>query len=253
MRDDLRTAVRSLRKSPSFTAVASAVLALGIGAGTAVFSVVDAVVLRGLPFDEHDRVAAVLSVDTKRPTTFGGGSTTTQTYLDWRRMLESFTGLALVDSSGFRLNIESGEPASATAQRVTWESFPILRVTQVMGRRFTGDDEIDGRHRVAILSYGFWQRRYGGAPDILGRKLNSNEEPWEIVGVMPPGFEYPVATEHPTELYVPLAFKDQDKVRGDDHNYNATVIGRLKSGVEKLPKGIQPCRSCGSWPPSMPN
>ncbi len=76
MRDDLRTAIRSLRKSPSFTAVALAVLALGIGAGTAVFSVVDAVVLRGLPFDEHDRAAAVLSVDTKRPTTFGGGSAT---------------------------------------------------------------------------------------------------------------------------------------------------------------------------------
>jgi hypothetical protein len=86
MRNDLKNAIRSLRNSPSFTAVALVVLALGIGAGTAVFSVVDAVVLRGLPFNEHDRITAVLCVDTKRPTTFGGGSTTTQTYLDWRKM-----------------------------------------------------------------------------------------------------------------------------------------------------------------------
>ena len=94
MHEDLRTAIRSLRSSPTFTAVALAVLALGIGAGTAIFSVVDAVVLRGLPFDEHDRLVAVLEHDTTRPTTFGGGSTTTQAYLDWRRLQTSFEGLA---------------------------------------------------------------------------------------------------------------------------------------------------------------
>jgi len=116
---EIAYAARMLRRSPSFTAVAVAVLALGIGAGTAVFSVVDAVVLRGLPFDEHDRIAAVLGVDTKRPNTFGGGSTTTQTYLDWRRMQESFEGLAMVGSDGFRLKTDSGEPANARAQRVT--------------------------------------------------------------------------------------------------------------------------------------
>lgn len=231
MRDDLKTAIRSLLKSPSFTALALAVLALGIGAGTAVFSIVDAVVLRSLPFDEHDRIAAILGVDTRRPTTFSGGSTTTQTYLDWRRMHQSFEGLAMVGGVGFRLKTESGEPASAKAQRVTWEFFPTLRVTPLLGRRFTSDDEIDGRHRVAILSYGFWQRRYGGAPDVLGKTLDLDEETWEIVGVMPQGFEYPVAIAHPTELYVPQVFKDEDKVRGDSHNYNAIVIGRLKPGI----------------------
>lgn len=107
MRDDLKTAIRSLLKSPSFTALALAVLALGIGAGTAVFSIVDAVVLRSLPFDEHDRIAAILGVDTRRPTTFSGGSTTTQTYLDWRRMHQSFEGLAMVGGVGFRLKRQS--------------------------------------------------------------------------------------------------------------------------------------------------
>ena len=102
MREDLKTAIRSLRKSRTFTAVALVVLALGIGAGTAIFSIVDAVVLRGLLFDEHDRIVAVLSVDTKRPTTFGGGSVTSQTYLDWRRMQESFEGLATVGGASRR-------------------------------------------------------------------------------------------------------------------------------------------------------
>jgi len=231
MRDDLRTAFRSLRTSPTFTGVALVVLALGIGAGTAIFSVVDAVVLRALPFDEHDRIVAVLSVDTKRPVTFGGGSTTTQTYLDWRRLQLSFDGLASVGSTSFRLKTESGEPADARAQRVTWEFFPVLRVAPLAGRAFKAEDEIDGQNRSVILSYGFWQQRFGGAPDAIGKTLELNEQPWEIVGVMPPGFAYPVASDRPTELYVPRAFTSDDKVRGGSRSYNSIVIGRLKPGV----------------------
>src|SRR5688572_15351833 len=115
MHEDLRNAFRSLLKAPTFTAVALAVLALGIGAGTAIFSVVDAVVLRGLPFDEHDRLAVVLEHDTQRPTTFGDGMTTPQTYADWRRQQDSFDGLAYVSNFSFRLRNESGEPADARA------------------------------------------------------------------------------------------------------------------------------------------
>src|ERR671919_829392 len=103
MTDDLKAAVRSLRSSKTFTAVALIVLALGIGATTALFSVVDAVVLRGLPFDEHDRLVAVLEFDTKRPVTFGGGSTTAQTFQDWRDQQESFETLAAVNGSSYRL------------------------------------------------------------------------------------------------------------------------------------------------------
>jgi hypothetical protein len=123
MRDDLTAAFRSLRKSPTFTTVALAVLALGIGAGTAVFSVVDAVVLRALPFDEHDRLAVVLEHDPSGKEVFGGGTTTPQTYLDWRRMQEGFDGLAAVSNTSFRLKTETGEPADARGYRVTWEFF----------------------------------------------------------------------------------------------------------------------------------
>src|SRR4029434_10094150 len=111
MREDLKIVIRSLRKSPTFTAVALVVLALGIGTGTTIFSVVDAVVLRGLPFDRYDRIAAVLEHDTRRPTTFGGGSTTSQMYLDWRRMQESFEGLAAVGSGSLRLRTERRDAA----------------------------------------------------------------------------------------------------------------------------------------------
>jgi putative ABC transport system permease protein len=231
MREDLRAAIRSLRHSPTFTIVALVVLALGIGAGTAIFCVVDAVVLRGLPFDEHDRIVAVLGVDTKRQTTFGGGASTTQTYLDWRRMQESFEALALVGGTTLRLKNDAGEPADARGQRVTHEFFRVLHVAPILGRAFTADDEIDGQHRKVILGYGFWQRRFGGASDAIGRTIDLNEEPWDVIGVMPRGFEYPVANERTTEVYVPQSFKKEDRERGTNHNYNATVIGRLKPGV----------------------
>ena len=231
MRDDLKAAFRSLKKSPTFTAVALVVLALGIGASTAIFSVVDAVVLRGLPFDQHDRLAVVMEHDTKRDTTFGGGATTPQMYLDWRRDQKPFDALAAVGGWSFRLRNERGEPVDARAQRVSWEFFPTLRVAPILGRSFAAEDEILERHRVVMLSYGYWQRRFGGAPDVIGKTIELSEEPWEIVGVLPRGFSYPVASDRPTEMYVPIAFRDDEKVRGGSRNYNWTVIGRLKVGV----------------------
>src|SRR5687768_14496595 len=107
MRDDLRAAFRSLRKSPTFTSVALAVLSLGIGAATALYSVVDAVVLRGLPFDEHDRLMVITEYETTRQTMFGGGTITPQTYLDWRQQQESFEGLTAISNGIFRLKNES--------------------------------------------------------------------------------------------------------------------------------------------------
>ena len=231
MRDDLKTAFRSLRQSRTFTAVALIVLALGIGAGTAIFSVVDAIVLRGLPFDEHDRLAVVLEFDTQRPTTFGDGATTPQMYLDWRAHQESFEGLAAVGGFSFRLRNETGEPADARGQVVTWEFFPALRVAPILGRSFTADDEIQGRHRVALLSYGFWQRRFGGDPAVVGKTAELSEETWEIIGVLPRDFSYPIASARPAEIFAPITFTEEQKVRKDNRNYNWTVLGRLKEGV----------------------
>lgn len=230
--DDLKTAVRSLRKSPTFTAVALTVLALGIGSATAIFSIVDAVVLRALPFDEHDRLVAVLEHDTQRPVTFGNGIITPQTYLDWRRMQESFETLAASATWTYPLRSETGEQTEARGYRVSWDFFPALRVTPLLGRQFALEDERFGQHRVAMLSYGFWQRRFGGAADVVGKTIELNKESFEIVGVLPRDVSYPVASDRPTELYTPITFTPDDMSRAkNNRNYNWTAIGRLKPGV----------------------
>jgi putative ABC transport system permease protein len=230
--DDLRAAVRSLRNSPTFTAVALTVLALGIGAASAIFSIVDAVVLRALPFEEHDRLVAVLEHDTRRPTTFGSGAITPQTYIDWRRMQESFEAMGAAGSWTYPLRSESGEPTEARGYRISWDFLPTLRVVPLLGRQFTSDDETFGQHRVVMLAYGFWQRRFGGAPDVLGKTIELNKEPFEIVGVLPRDFGYPVASDRPTELYTPITFMPDDLTRAKgNRNYNWTAVARLKPGV----------------------
>ncbi len=231
MRDDLNTAFRSLRHSRAFTIVALTVLALGIGAGTAIFSVVDAVVLRGLPFDQHDRLGVMMMTDTRKKATFAERSETPQTYLDWREMQQPFQALTAIAGTQLRLKTDGSEPADARVQRVTPEFFPVLRVAPILGRAFTPGDEVEGRHRVAILTHGFWQRRFGGAPDVIGKTIDLNESSYEIVGVMPQTFSYPVGSDRPSELLVPVTFPAQDRIKGDSHNYNYTIVGRLKDGV----------------------
>jgi putative ABC transport system permease protein len=233
MREDLKTAVRSLRASPTFATVALTVLALGIGSATALYSVVDAVVLRGLPFDEHDRLMAVLEYETTRQTMFGSGTITPQIYLDWRQQQQSFDGLTATSGTSFRLRSETGEPTDASALRVTHEFFPVFRIAPHLGRTLMPDDEVDGQHRRVVLSYAFWQQRFGGAPDVVGKTIELNEEPWEIVGVLPQGFTYPVGAPRPTALYVPAVFAAADRVRGNSRNFNWTIIGRLKPAISR--------------------
>jgi putative ABC transport system permease protein len=228
---DIRYGARSLRQAPTFTAVALIVLALAIGAATAIFSVVDAVLLRGLPYDEHDRIAAVLGIDTRHETTFGDGASTLQTYLDWRRLQQSFDGVAMVGRTSLSLTGADGEPEVVPAQQVTWEFFSVLRAKPLLGRLFDERDELPSQAKVAVLSHGMWLRRFGGDPAVVGKTFRVNRDAWQIVGVMPSGFSYPPAADRPTELYVPQPVRDEDRVRGGSHNYNGIVIGRLKPGV----------------------
>lgn len=222
---DIRYGVRTLRQSPTFTAVALTVLGLAIGAGTAIFSVVDAVALRGLPYAEHDRIAAVQGVGT-----FGSGGMTPQTYLDLRRLQESFDGLAMVGRASFQLKNARGEPDEVRAQRVTWEFFPVLRARPRLGRLFSSEDEIEGQAQVVILSHGFWQRQFAGALDVVGQTLELNNQSWRIVGVMSREFSYPPSADRPTELYVPQSFRSEDRIRALNYNYTP-VIGRLKPRI----------------------
>jgi putative ABC transport system permease protein len=227
---DVVYAVRVLRKSPTYTAVALTVLALGIGSATAIFSIVDAVVLRGLPFDEHDRLVAVLETNTEASDVLGN-TTTPQTFLDWRAQQQLFDGLAAVTGASFGLRDAEGHRQTVRALRMTADFLRVLRVVPMLGRSFTTAEESHGRHRVAILSYGLWQRQFGGDPQIVGKTVALEDEIWDVVGVMPRDFAYPVAAAVPTEIYVPPAFRDEDRVRGDSRNSIWTPIGRLKPGV----------------------
>jgi putative ABC transport system permease protein len=232
MREDLKTAIRSLLTSPTFTGVALLVLTLGIGASTAIFSVVDAVILKGLPYDEHDRLVALVEHDTLHPTTFGGGLTTLPTFLDWREHQQPFEHIAVTQGERFQLHTEAGEPGVAAAQEVTWEFFPVLHAAPMLGRAFTASDEGDPKqHRVVILSYGFWQRQFGGAPDVIGKPIELDGDAWEIVGVMPRGFIYPLGRPDPAELFTPMNIGPDARIHNTSRNYTCTVIGRLKPGV----------------------
>jgi putative ABC transport system permease protein len=246
---DVRLGLRRLRAAPTSTAIAVGVLALAIGAGTAVFSVVDAVALRGLPFDEYDRLAAVLETDGKgRLSLTDNGNATPQNYLDWRRMQTVFDGLAALDDQDLRMRNEFNEPATARGLRVSAEFFAVLRVPPFMGRPFRAADEVVGQHRVAILSYAFWQRQFGGAHDVVGRTITFNDEPWQIVGVTPRHFTYPLggirqaadwqlARSTETEVYIPLPLNDGERSRARTRHARGarmagfTVIGRLRPGV----------------------
>lgn len=228
---DVRYAFRALRRTPTFSVVAIAVLALSIGAGTAIYSVVDAVLLRSLPFERPDRIVSVEGNGGKSAFLERTHAVTTQTYLDWRRLQTSFDAIAMDGTTSFRYRTAAGEPGDVQAERVTSEFFGILRVRPRLGRTFTRDDEVDGHGHQVIVSDRFWRQQLAGDPNAVGRTLELQEEPWTIVGVLPAGFEYPVQTPRSAEIFVPQTFRVADMTRGRGHNYNAIVIGRLRDGV----------------------
>jgi putative ABC transport system permease protein len=226
--EDLRYGLRALVATPAFTVVAIGVLALAIGATTAIFSIVDAVVLRPLPFDDSARIMTVLEIE---PRDGSVRSVAPQTFIDWQARQQSFQQLAAINRSSFRLRNERGEPITARAMRVTRDFFPLLRVQPMIGRTFTSADEVDGSHRVAILSHGFWLREFGGSRDVVGSTIVLDGQPWEVVGVMPRGFSYPVASQSSAEIFAPVAFRPYEKVRSPGRSFVYSVLGRLKDGV----------------------
>jgi putative ABC transport system permease protein len=249
MRDDLKAAVRSLRSSIGVTLAALVVLTLGIGATTAIFSVVDAVVLRGLPFDEHDRLVAV--GERVRPSAQFSGSNADpealsfvapQNYLDWAARQRVFASVAAIASGWLTLRTPGVEPESLVPQRVTASFFEVLRVRPAVGRTFTADNEVAGRNRVVVLSDGLWRRRFGADPQIVGRLIPLEDlegDPaaastggYQVVGVMPPGFAYPIGARRPTDAWVPYVVPPEQRARDPRSRVSyLQVIARLKAGV----------------------
>ena len=234
---DARHAVRSLRGTPAFTTVALTVLTLSIGATTAIFSVVDAVILRRLPFDESDRLVAVGELNVKGSSASSLNLAAPQNFLDWRDQQDVFTGLAAIGYAEISLKRQGNAlPETLRAQRVTADFFSVLRTAPLLGRAFSVDNEVEGRAFVAVISYGLWQRRFGGTPDVIGAHLPGQLASFEVVGVMPPGFTYPVDTyvlgaRERTDVWLPYTLTSGDRVRGNIFGYNLHVVGRLRDGV----------------------
>ncbi len=222
---DLRHGVRVLLKTPGFTALALLTLALGIGANTAVFSVVNAVLLRPLPFQNPEAVVAVWEQRPHENTVRGPISA--PDFIDWRRMSKSFSSIALYDSGPYNFSAGSGDAERIPGARVSPGFLEALGVRPQLGRDFEAVEEQPGHNRVVLIANGLWQRRFGGDPAILGKTAGINGEPFSIVGVLPKDFKFPFAAE--CDVLVPAVLgPDQLRYRGI-HGYNG--IARLKTGV----------------------
>jgi predicted permease len=218
---DLRYGFRVLLKRPGFTAVVVLTLALGIGANTAIFSVVNAVLLRPLPYPEPERI---MQISPEWPGTFASASGVK--FVFWRENNQSFEAIAATQGIGSGVNLAGGdEPEYVSGLRVSLDYFRVLGVSPTLGRSFTKQEDSPAGERVVILSEGLWRRRFSADREAIGRAVSLNGENHTVVGVMPPGFQY----LSPVDLFVPM--RTNPVTRDEGHNY--TVIGRLKLGVTR--------------------
>ncbi|MEW6206897.1 MAG: ABC transporter permease [Acidobacteriota bacterium] len=220
---DLRYGARILLKKPGFTLIAIFTLALGIGANTAIFSVVNSVLLRALPFHEPDRLVMIWE-----DASFAGFPRNTPApanYSDWKAQNQVFEAMAAIDERSFNLTGDS-EPERVVAQGVTADFFPMLGIQPLLGRAFLPEEDRPGANKAIILSYGLWQRRYGGDRGIIGRELLLNGETYTVVGVMPAGFQF---LNSYIRLWVPMAFTPQQLAQRSSHYLQ--VVGRMKQDV----------------------
>jgi len=220
MLNDLRFAVRLLWKSPGFTTVAIVALALGIGANTAIFSLVNSVLLRPLPFRDSGRLAIFWETDPAQG--FNRQGPSGPNYLEFRDQSKSFEDMALLEQ-GTGTVTGFGEPQQIPALRVTRNFLPVLGFTPILGRNFAPSE--DWNQRVLILSYGAWERYYGKDPAVVGKKMLMDDIPYQVIGVLPRNYWFP----DPGEVLAPWG--DTDLRHRSLYSHSFGVFGHLKPGV----------------------
>jgi putative ABC transport system permease protein len=201
---DLRYGIRSLLKRPSFTLIAVVTLALGIGANTAIFSVVNAVLLRPLPYRDAHNIVTIWQNNARAGVSRNDVSPAN--FLDWKEQSSSFESMAGIEPFGFSM-IGNGEPERFRAWLVTADFFKTLATNPYRGRVFTSEDYQQGNEKVVVIGYGLWQRRFGGDQKLLGQKLTLNGQPYTVVGVMPPEFQFPADRE----VWAPRVLREHDR------------------------------------------
>jgi putative ABC transport system permease protein len=204
---DLRFGARMLSKSPGFTFVVVATLALGIGVNTAVYSVVDAVLFRPLPFTKPDRLVEIWQQDANRSTAYPGLGW--EAFQEWRGQTHLFERVEAYSQRTFTMTGGS-EPETVSAPLVSSGLFAMLGINPQLGRPFQASDAEVGANRVALISDGFWKKQFGGSPDALGKTLILNDQPYTVIGVMPPKFKFPYG-KFPLWVPMPLAPADEQK------------------------------------------
>ena len=232
---DVRYGARMLGKNPGFTFIAVLAIALGVGANTAIFSVINAVLLRPLPYQEPEQLVAVYETDTREADS--EDSTSYPNFFDWRERNQSFENIAVYRSAAFSLTGE-GQPVQLSGQVVTAEIFDLLQVKPHLGRNFSRDDERIGgatSSRAAVISHTLWQRQFGGDPNIVSQTITIDRKPFEIVGVMPAGFQFPIQAD-PVDIWVTSAIDsepDMGKTAMTERRGFRFLqsIARLKPGV----------------------
>ncbi|MFL5238337.1 MAG: ABC transporter permease [Rhizomicrobium sp.] len=223
MLQDFRYALRQLIKAPSFTIVAVLTLALGIGACTAIFSVVNTVLLR--PLDYPDPAQLVMIRETQLPQ-FPEFSVSPPNFIDWQKQTKSYEYLAAYGGASLNLTGE-GEPQRLVGVKATAQYFDVYGVKPILGRMLLPEEDAVGKNHVVVLSYNFWQRVFGGVRDVVGRSVQLNGEPYQIVGVAPQGFG--VATK--VDAWTPMAFKPDETANNNRGAHYINVAGRLRHGV----------------------
>jgi len=233
---DLRYAIRMLAAKPGFTAVAVIVLALGIGANTAIFSIVNAVLLRPLPYRDSSRLAMVWETIPENRMGVDRISPAVAEFLDWQKQSKSFDGLTGFTSVSLSLT-DVGEPLQVSGARVSANFFEVMGIQPRIGRAFAATEDVPGSNRVIVISDGLWKRQFGSEPSIVGKSLTLDGQKVTVIGVMPSGFQFPRANDMPsflkfpstTDVWIPIAFTPEE-IQATGDRYLA-VLGRLKTGI----------------------
>lgn len=223
---DLKYGLRMLARNPGFTAIAVLTLALGIGANTAIFSVVNAVLINPLPYPQPDRLVALYS----RTAQFTNSSISYPNFLDWVRLNHSFSALAAYRSDDFTLT-GTGEPERVPVDFVSASFFPLLGIKPALGRWFNPQEDQIGGAPVVVLSSGLWKRKFGASPDILGKAITLNGTSYTVVGVLPASFFYSGNNFQRADVYVPIGALSDPIFRDRRASMGMDAVGRLKPGV----------------------
>ncbi|HJR05989.1 MAG TPA: ABC transporter permease [Pyrinomonadaceae bacterium] len=231
---DVRYGFRTLIKSPGFTVVALAALALGIGANTAIFSVVNAVLLRSLPFRDSGQLMVVW--EQNRTSQGRNNVVSPANFLDWQQQANSFQEMAAFNDAAFNLTGE-GNPEEIPAQVTSGNLLTMLGTEAALGRVYTKDEAEPGRDDVVVISHSLWQRRFGGAPDIVNKRISLDGQSVKVLGVMPQGFKWFMkegsTTGKPAELWTPTKYEQYLTRPNKGRGRFITVAGRLKPGVTR--------------------